>query len=157
MKDVNYWIEQLGMEPHPEGTYFKENYRSSEKIENRSLLTSVTILMKGGTKNLFHYLEGDEIWYFHNGDAIDVFLIHLDGRLEEIKFGKNIEAGEQLQIAIPTGTIFGAIASEKVNYCLFGCAVAPGFDFNSFHLCEREELLRQYPEFRNEIVRLTKT
>lgn len=155
MKDANYWIEQLGMEPHPEGTYFKENYCSLKKTGERSLLTSVTILMKGGTKNLFHYLEGDEIWYFHDGDAIDVFLIHPDGRLEEIKFGKNIGAEEQLQIAIPTGTIFGAIASENVNYCLFGCAVAPGFEFSAFHLCERQELLERYPQHKNLISKLS--
>ena len=155
MKDANYWIERLGMEPHPEGSYFKENYKSSSKTSDRSLLTSVSILMKGNSKNHFHYLDGDEIWYFHEGDAIDVYLILLDGKLQHVRFGKNIEAGEQLQIAIPGGTVFGAIADENVDFCLFGCAVAPGFEFDAFHLCDRADLLKRYPEHEKVIMRLT--
>lgn len=156
MKDANYWIEKLEMSVHPEGTYFKENYRSSANTSDRSLLTSVSILMKGNSINQFHYLDGDEIWYFHEGDAIDVYLIHLDGKLQHIRFGKNIEKGEQLQIAIPSGTIFGAIADEDVNYCLFGCAVAPGFEFSAFHISGRADLLRRYPEYEELITKLTK-
>lgn len=154
MKDANYWIEQLGMEPHPEGTYFKENYRSLKNTGEGSLLTSVTILMKGGTKNNFHHLESDEVWFFHEGNSIDVHIIHLNGSYEKVSFGKNAEDGDLMQIAFPAGTIFGAIANETVDYCLFGCAVAPGFDFAKFHLCNEQKMLLKYPKFKKIISEL---
>jgi len=33
MKSANYWIEKLNLEAHPEGDFFKENYRSNKFIK----------------------------------------------------------------------------------------------------------------------------
>ena len=37
MKTAEYWIEHLGLQPHPEGGYYKETYRSDEVIEADAL------------------------------------------------------------------------------------------------------------------------
>ena len=37
MTSVDYWIQKLGLERHPEGGYFKETYRSSEVILKHAL------------------------------------------------------------------------------------------------------------------------
>lgn len=31
-KTAAYWIEKLGLEFHPEGGYFKETYRSKDRL-----------------------------------------------------------------------------------------------------------------------------
>jgi hypothetical protein len=31
-KDAEYWIEKLGLIPHPQGGYYRENYRSALSI-----------------------------------------------------------------------------------------------------------------------------
>ena len=35
--EVQNWIEKLGLEPHPEGGYFKSTYTANEDVGNRKL------------------------------------------------------------------------------------------------------------------------
>jgi len=39
---------------------------------------------------------------------------------------------------------------------LVGCTVAPGFDFADFEMARREELVKDYPQHRSVIERLTR-
>ena len=69
--------------------------------------------------------------------------------------GIDIERGEQPQVLIPKGTIFGAVM-DGTGYSLAGCMVSPGFEFDDFELLEREELIKAYPQHELIIKRLTK-
>jgi predicted cupin superfamily sugar epimerase len=46
---------------------------------------------------------------------------------------------------------------EGGNWCLVGCTVSPGFDFEDFELAERDQLVAAYPECANIITRLTRS
>lgn len=37
LKSAEYWIENLHLEPHPEGSWFRETYRSSREISESGL------------------------------------------------------------------------------------------------------------------------
>jgi len=37
MKSIDYWIDHLGLLPHPEGGYYKETYRSQEVLTASAL------------------------------------------------------------------------------------------------------------------------
>jgi predicted cupin superfamily sugar epimerase len=41
------------------------------------------------------------------------------------------------------------------KWALLGCTVAPGFEYESFHLKSREELTKLYPQYKEEIARFT--
>ena len=84
-----------------------------------------------------------------------IHIINKNGELERIKLGIDIERGEQPQVLIPKGTIFGAVM-DGTGYSLAGCMVSPGFEFGDFELLEREDLIRQYPQYERVIKRLTK-
>jgi predicted cupin superfamily sugar epimerase len=43
-----------------------------------------------------------------------------------------------------------------VSHVLFGCTVAPGFDFADFELAEGPELARRFPEHGARITRTTR-
>jgi uncharacterized protein len=166
MKNAGYWINHLSLQPHPEGGYFKETYRAGEKISEtqpnilkngaRNLVTSIYFLLQEGDVSHFHQLKSDEIWYFHAGKAISVYVITVSGKLQVFQLGPEIEKGEKLQLVIPKGSIFGAVCNEKNSYGLFGCVVSPGFDFDDFYLFTTSELLEMHPHYENEIRRLTK-
>jgi uncharacterized protein len=52
-------ISVLKLEPHPEGGYFKETYRTNEKMINasgatRNLSTAIYYLLENNDKSLFH-------------------------------------------------------------------------------------------------------
>lgn len=160
MKNAKYWVENLELLAHPEGGYFKEVYRSKDSFSpegfegERPYSTSIYFLIEEGNVSHFHRIKSDEIWYYHAGNPLSVFVIHKNGELEELKIGPNLDQGEVLQAVVPAGTIFGSKSAGI--YSLIGCMVAPGFDFQDFELFKTSELLENYPEHESIIKELSK-
>lgn len=159
MKTQKYWIDKLKMEAHPEGGYFKEVSRSENKIKlendrNRSLYSSIYFLLNDQSPSHFHRLKEDELWFFHEGESLSVHVITEDGEYIEHRLGLNLEAGEQPQVLVKGGTIFGSTVDHKGSYAFVSCVVAPGFDFKDFELFTQEELLKDYPQHKEIIQRL---
>jgi predicted cupin superfamily sugar epimerase len=148
MKDAKYWVNELKLLKHPEGGYYKEVYRSNKSFipneigENRNYITSIYFLIEEGNVSHFHSIKQDELWYYHAGDPLSVYIITSNGALECIKIGPNPEKGEVLQAIVPANCIFGSKSSGK--YSLVSCVVAPGFDFADFKLYNKNELLKSY-------------
>lgn len=161
MKNEQYWIEQLQLEKHPEGGYFKETYRATEEVENRNGLkrsasTGIYFLITSSAFSAFHKIESDELWHFYAGAALSVYIITSTGELEILKIGKDIENGEQLQGVVPAGCWFASKVDVPNSYSLVGCTVAPGFDFYDFILADRKELTKNYPKHAAVIKDLTR-
>ena len=164
-QEVKKWIEKLGLEPHPEGGYFRETYSSpgitfSKPDQNRHgnerpLTTSIYFLLQAGQVSKLHSLRSDEIWCFHYGESLRLIMIHPDGRLEKKVLGNNIQNDEQLQIVVPAGMIFGAELITQSGFAVVGCVVSPGFHFDDFELFDKEYLLKQFPQHKDYIIRLT--
>ncbi len=163
MKPAHYWVQKYQMQPHPEGGFFVETYRSAESIShaalparfggNRSFSTGIYFLLENHHFSAFHRIQADEMWHFYAGQPLSVYVIHPDGVLETIKLGANPEQGEVFQAVVPAGTWFGSKPSPDSEYSLVGCTVAPGFDFEDFEMATRQELLTTYPQHA-EIIRL---
>jgi hypothetical protein len=97
-----------------------------------------------------HRIKSDELWHFYSGSPLAVFVIHPDGRREDIVLGKDI-----FQAVAPGGCWFGARVSDGKGYALVGCTVAPAFEFKDFEMGNRAKLISQYPQHRQIISELT--
>lgn len=134
------YIKELEMLPHPEGGYYKENFRSNTSIQfegfegERSICTSIYFLLEKGQTSALHRIKSEEIWYFHDGQTLEI--IELDSNQNEMitRLGKEISNGEVLQHVVPANTWFGARLAPESEFCLVGCQVSPGFDFKDFEL-----------------------
>jgi predicted cupin superfamily sugar epimerase len=166
MRVAAYWIERLRLEPHPEGGYFRETYRSPEQIDPsalpdryvgpRSVATSILFLLTGENFSALHRLRSDELWHFHDGSPLTVHVIEPGGAYRPIRLGLDAEAGASPQAVVPAGCWFGSTVDDPGGYALVGCTVAPGFDFADFELADRASVLRLYPEHAGLIERLTR-
>lgn len=154
MLNADYFIEQLGLQPHLEGGYYKETYRSPIQSGGRSLSTTIYFLLEGEQLSRFHQLTADEIWFFHYGDALLVHQINKTGQYFSQKLGMNLADDEQPQLLIPTGTIFASEMTNKNSFCLVSCIVSPGFEFDDFKLFTKEELRHIHPQHTQIIERL---
>lgn len=149
--DADYWIEHLGMEPHPEGGFYKRTFESDEMIvteshsTQRRLYTSIYFLLRSEDISHFHRLKSDELWYFHGGSALSVHIIDESGRYRVEKLGLDIANGEKPQVLVAKGSIFGSTVEREDAYSLVGCMVAPGFDFADFELFTQSDLLARFP------------
>ncbi|WP_067618708.1 cupin domain-containing protein [Alicyclobacillus acidiphilus] len=167
--DANYWIETLQLEPHPEGGFYRETYHSASWMEDdatvqrygdrRRSATSIYFLLRSGDVSHFHRLKSDELWYFHAGDPLDVHTIDPAGNYRRLGLGLCQSAGQEPQLLVPKGHIFGSSPQASTapceGYSLVSCMVTPGFDFRDFELFQQDQLLELYPNQEQIIRRLT--
>lgn len=163
---AEYWIEYLGLHAHPEGGFYREVYRATDRIAGEALparyekrphaaATSIYFLLDAPHVSRFHRLASDEIWYFHAGEAIAIHLLHADGSHQVLRIGPNPASGDSFQSVVPAGTWFAAEVADGAGFGLVGCAVAPGFEFADFEMAEQEALAADYPDHAKLIARLT--
>lgn len=157
-------IKSLDLHRHPEGGYFKETYRSTIRLDGdikqhgfahtSDLATSIYFLLPSNDVSLFHRIKSDELWYFHLGSGLTLYVLN-DNGLSTLKLGPDVANGESFQVVIPANSWFGAKVNTPDSFTLCGCVVAPGFDFVDFELAKRDELLKAYPGHRDTILLLT--
>jgi predicted cupin superfamily sugar epimerase len=158
-------IERLNLEPHPEGGYYRQIYRSTGSIPldalgepfdgDRAYATSIYFLLAGNQISRLHRIRSDEIWHFYLGGSLTLHLIDADGRYDQRHLGPNLEQGQAFQQVVPAGAWFGADLDTPESYALVGCTVAPGFEYSDFELGSRRDLLAHYPQHREIILKLT--
>lgn len=161
---IQYWIDHLQLIPHPEGGYYRENYRSNLSFPaeifglsssgERQLATSIYFLLTHGNHSRFHRLAFDELWYFHDGDPISVHTLIPEKGLVTHTLGLNPDQNQSLTCLIPALTIFGAEVSQPQGFSLVSCVVNPGFDFQDFELLTASDLLEAFPHEKQIIEKL---
>jgi len=126
-------IARLGLEPHPEGGHFRELYRRPAATGARSSMTSIYYLLAAGERSAWHRLRtADEIWYFHAGAAVSLWLSG-DGKVRaEHRLGPEPTQEQSPQVLVPAG--IWQSARPHGAWALVDCAVTPGFEFADFEL-----------------------
>ncbi len=157
-------INILKLQPHPEGGFYKETYRSTFHIsedaykfsfeDKRSLSTVIYFLLKSGQVSKFHKLKFDEIWFYHSGCPLLIHMIDETGNYSVVRLGMNPDNGEMPQFLVPANVIFGSEPAEVNSFSLVSCMVSPGFDFRDFHLYNEKELTELFPQHKSVINRL---
>jgi predicted cupin superfamily sugar epimerase len=162
METIDKWITNLNLQPHPEGGFFRETYRSAENVNapprfdgTRSFSTAIYFLLRSEDRSVFHRIKSDELWHFYQGSRLLIYVL-TDKGLTIHKLGSNPDQGESLQVLIPANSWFGALVEKPNSFALCGCTVSPGFDFRDFEMADRKELLKKYPGYEKEIIQLTR-
>jgi predicted cupin superfamily sugar epimerase len=176
-RDARYWIEKLGLAPHPEGGYFRQTYKSGLVIPGNALShpgaraasTAIYFLLERENFSAFHRLRSDEMWHFYAGSPLTVHVISPAGAYSNVVLGSDPEAGQVFQAVVLAGCWFGAEGAKNSHFSqnrremghplfsLVGCTVAPGFEFDDFEMATREELIKAYPQHADVIRRLTRS
>ena len=159
------YIKALHLQPHPEGGFFSESYRSEQTLQlpmpggdvhQRNICTAIYFLLEAGNFSAFHRIQSDEIWHFYAGQALEVLELRPGGDLRCTRLGPDILRGELPQYVVPADTWFASRVADGGTFSLVGCTVAPGFDFADFRLARREDLLVSFPLHRQIITELSR-
>ncbi len=131
-------IETLGLQPHPEGGFYRQIFRSSIDVlprdgrDGRPALTTIYFLLTAGGYSRWHRVRSDEVWHFYEGAPLDLWQISPDlerldrialGPLDEERRPAHVVPADHWQAARSTGA-----------YTLVGCSVGPGFVFEDFEM-----------------------
>lgn len=159
-------VERLGLEPHPEGGYFREVFRSPIDVLHPGIPAGndsrrcggslIYFLLEAGDFSAFHRVKWtDEIWHFYAGGAVQLHTIDASGRHECVTIHNEIAQNEPATV-VPAGCWQAARLADESPWALCGCTVAPGFEFADFEMPAREELLRRFPQHADIVRQLTR-
>ncbi|MER5469364.1 cupin domain-containing protein [Streptomyces sp. NPDC002935] len=135
----------LDMQPHPEGGWFVETWTAPQAFRPdgypgpRAAASAIYFLLAPGDTSAWHTVRSDELWLWHRGGPLDV-LLGGDGTSPQstpkvVRLGPRIEAGERPQVLVPGG-VWQAARPAGDQEVLVSCVVAPGFDYDDFHLLD---------------------
>ena len=120
-------IAALGLEPHPEGGWFRETWREPAT-------TAILYLLRAGERSHWHRVDATEIWHFYAGAALELSMSEDGHGTARHVLGPDLAAGQRPQLVVPAGT--WQAARPLGAWTLAGCTVAPAFRFSGFELAE---------------------
>ncbi len=133
MSDAARLIETLGLQPHPEGGWYRETFRQPAPDGGRGLATAILFLLDHGQRSHWHRVDAAELWLWHAGSPIALLIDDgTRGARQEIRLGGDVLAGEMPQALVPPHGWQAAEARD--GWALVSCVVAPAFDFAGFEL-----------------------
>jgi predicted cupin superfamily sugar epimerase len=129
--DAREAIERLGLEPHPEGGWYRETWRSAEKFGGRAAGTAILFLLVEGAASRWHRVDADEVWAWHGGAPLELAIADGTGAAP-VRLGMDPARGEVAQAVVPAGAWQSARALGE--WTLVSCIVVPGFTFEGFEM-----------------------
>ncbi len=155
MHQPAHFIQQYQLVPHPEGGWYKENYKSKDLIPMEGLpasfsgprvfSTAIYFLLEKGNFSAFHTIKSDECWHFYAGGVLDIFILSEGKELKHIQLGNDVAKGQLFQYCVPANTWFASRPAVGTEFSFVGCTVAPGFDFDDFQLADKSQLTNLFP------------
>jgi hypothetical protein len=126
-------IDRLGLQPHPEGGWYRETWRAPAPPGERATATAIHFLLCEGERSHWHKVDAAEIWFWHAGARLALSIADGDGgpvRTETL--GPDVLCGDNAQAIVPTG--HWQAAQPQGGWVLVSCVVSPGFEFSGFEL-----------------------
>jgi len=139
-------IERHGLQPHPEGGWYREVHRSTQQVcradgAQRAGLTVILFLLEAGRPSAWHRVHGaDESWHFIGGAPLELLLRPAaEGSTQTTVLGFDLTRAEMAPMAVvPAG--WWQAARTLGDWSLVSCCVGPGFDFQDFELDPERQL-----------------
>jgi len=130
-------INELRLQPHPEGGYFREVFRSAYEVQPwdersaRCALTTIYFLLIKGQYGRWHRVGSDEVWHFYEGDPLEVYWIDSRDVVHQEVLGRYSPNAHPMCV-VPAGC--WQAARPLGEYSFLGTDVAPGFEFQDFEM-----------------------
>jgi uncharacterized protein len=130
--------EKFDLQPHPEGGWFRETFRSPTQINpagyagQRAAATAIYFALHPGEESAWHVVRSDELWFWHSGGPLS---LRLGGSGPMPVPGETVTLGpERPQVLVPSGVWQAAVPTSGAAPVLVSCVVSPGFDYADFRL-----------------------
>jgi uncharacterized protein len=154
-QDASERAALLNLEPHPEGGWFRETYRSEAQMAGgRAVSTGIYYMLSAGHRSALHRIDADELWHHYEGIPLRIHVFDENG-YRVLLLGSLDTEGASPQHLVKAGAWFGAECGKDSGYVLVGCTVAPGFEFERFELASQPDMIKRWPEQASVIRRLT--
>jgi len=140
------WIERLGLEPHPEGGWFRRIHTEPMAASGtRPAVTSIHYLLTTASPlGAMHRNASTILHYLQDGGPVDYRLLGPDGVLSEVRL--SFAPTDALFLAVPGDTWKGSRLAAGASHALVSEAVVPGFDYADHDFLTEEMLVAAFPQ-----------
>ncbi len=134
MSDRPALAVRLGLEPHPEGGWYRQTWASPVTVtlpdgRVRPTATLIFFLLPAGESSAWHRVASDETWLAHAGAVT----LELGGSGDAPGAPERVVCDlGHAQVLVPAGVWQRTVPSAE--HALVSCLVSPGFDFADFEL-----------------------
>jgi predicted cupin superfamily sugar epimerase len=127
-------VARLGLQPHPEGGWFRETFRDAPGADGRAASTAIYYLLAAGQVSHWHRVtDAAEAWHFHAGAPLALRVAPFaGGAARTFVLGTDLDADQRPQAVVAAGD--WQSAASLGAWTLVGCTVAPGFEFARFQM-----------------------
>ncbi|MEY3534341.1 MAG: hypothetical protein RI979_2365 [Pseudomonadota bacterium] len=135
MTEADQIIAKLGLQPHPEGGWYRQTWVGPDLhigTGTRASGTAILFLLKAGERSHWHRVDADEIWIWNAGAPLLLSLGETVAR--DIRMGPDVLGEDQAQAVVPAG--HWQAARSLGAWSLVTCTVSPGFRFEGFELAD---------------------
>ncbi len=135
MTEADQIIAKLGLQPHPEGGWYRQTWVGPDLhigTNTRASGTAILFLLKAGERSHWHRVDADEIWIWNAGAPLLLSLGETVAR--DIRMGPDVLGEDQAQAVVPAG--HWQAARSLGAWSLVTCTVSPGFRFEGFDLAD---------------------
>jgi len=157
--DTRAVFDRIGFQMLPvEGTFYRNMWTSDLKAEGKDPAGTAMLGLYCNeplSASCFHRLAYDEVWHFYSGDPLKLILLDPDGSSREVVMGSDVAGGQLCQFVVRARTWQAGSLIAGGRYALFGCTMAPGFTPSIFEAGIAADLIREYPEREEDILRLS--
>jgi len=137
-------IATLELEPHPEGGFYRELFRSATVVTPpddrglRAALTTIYFLLTADIWSRWHRVTSDEAWHLYEGGPLEILEMDPSARSLERHRLTAVGDGGHAPVHVVAAGRWQA-ARSLGDYALMGCTVGPGFDYADFRLLVDDE------------------
>jgi len=129
-------IKFLQLQPHPEGGWYKQTWKSEDTLSGRASGTSIYFLLKAGEISHWHKIDSVEIWHYYDGSPLILRTADESNNGIETKIlGPDLAKSHSPQLLVNKN--LWQSAETTGDYTLVGCTVSPGFEFSKFTLAPK--------------------
>lgn len=128
-------IARFGLEPHPEGGWYRQTWIASAKEGTRSVGTAILFLLPAGERSHWHKVDATEIWHFHAGAPLALHMAETDAGPATRTLLGSVTDGHVPQAIVPPH--HWQAAESTGGWSLVGCTVSPAFSFDGFTLAPK--------------------
>jgi uncharacterized protein len=142
--DATAIASRLGLQPHPEGGWYRERFRSPRQVQPddgrppRAALTTIDFLLGRGQFSAWHRVRSDEVWHLLEGGPLCLWTLDSAGARVQRSV---LAAGAERCHVVDAGA--WQAAEPLGDWALCGATVGPGFDFADFAFGRDDAALRQ--------------
>ena len=124
---------RLGLEPHPEGGWYRRIWAAPVVVHppgypgERPTATAIHYVLGPGERSVWHRVRSDELWLWQGGGPLSLWIAGQPESGDEHRLGPD----DEVSALVPGGSWQRAEPAGD-HEVLVTCVVSPGFDFADF-------------------------